>query len=321
MGTTVTMLPPGYHLRVAEPRDIHAVAVLQAAVDITEYGVAETTEHDIAQQWCRDRFDVRRDAWMIIGPGGRVAGYIDVWEREPASQFDLDPYVAPGEPREPLERALLDVAVQRVRERGYATGPASPSVTLHTVRALTDIEGDALLARLGWHVVRGFLRMAIDLAETAPEPTWPPRLAVRPLRLGTDDATAHAALEESFAGHFRHQPSTLASFRSRHLGEGFDGDLAMLAWEGTQCAGVMLGYQDGAKVWVRRLAVRPAWQGRGLGMAMLLAAFQRCHARGLRRVELGLDAQNDSALRLYERAGMRAVRTYRFYARTLCLSA
>lgn len=64
--------------------------------------------------------------------------------------------------------------------------------------------------------------------------------------------------------------------------------------------------------------MRKPWRGSGLGMAMLQHAFWRFAARGLRRVETGVDADNaTNATGLYERAGMRPERAYVFCARTL----
>ena len=59
---------------------------------------------------------------------------------------------------------------------------------------------------------------------------------------------------------------------------------------------------------VNALAVRPAWRRRGLGLALLHQAFTWFWERGEHRVGLGVDSDNSTdALRLYERAGMRAV--------------
>ena len=61
--------------------------------------------------------------------------------------------------------------------------------------------------------------------------------------------------------------------------------------------------------WVGILGVRSPWRRRGLGDALLRASFAALYERGLRRVGLGVDTENvTGALRLYERAGMRAVR-------------
>ena len=61
--------------------------------------------------------------------------------------------------------------------------------------------------------------------------------------------------------------------------------------------------------WIGTLGVRPAWRRRGLGEALLRAAFAELFARGRRRVGLGVDTENvTGALRLYERVGMRPIR-------------
>ena len=44
--------------------------------------------------------------------------------------------------------------------------------------------------------------------------------------------------------------------------------------------------------WIGTLGVRPAWRRRGLGEALLRAAFAELFARGRRRVGLGVDTEN-----------------------------
>lgn len=51
------------------------------------------------------------------------------------------------------------------------------------------------------------------------------------------------------------------------------------------------------------ISVDPAWRGHGVGTALLLAAEDWARAHGAERMELGLDAANAGALRLYERLG------------------
>ena len=70
--------------------------------------------------------------------------------------------------------------------------------------------------------------------------------------------------------------------------------------------------------WIRALGVRPRWRRRGLGTALLLHAFGALYARGQRRIGLGVDAENTTgAVRLYERAGMRAAWQADIYERKL----
>ncbi len=89
-------------------------------------------------------------------------------------------------------------------------------------------------------------------------------------------------------------------------------ELARLADE---VAGVVLAYSvrvgDPDMGWVGTLGVQPCWRRRGLGEALLRAAFAALYERGFRRAGLGVDTQNvTGALRLYERAGMRPARRY-----------
>jgi ribosomal protein S18 acetylase RimI-like enzyme len=73
---------------------------------------------------------------------------------------------------------------------------------------------------------------------------------------------------------------------------------------------VALGGIDYAKtpgagtIW--QLAVHGALQSCGIGTALINAAEQRVRARGLHRVELGVEDRNPRARALYERLGYRA---------------
>jgi mycothiol synthase len=59
---------------------------------------------------------------------------------------------------------------------------------------------------------------------------------------------------------------------------------------------------------VQTLGVRPAWRRRGMGEALLRAAFAELFRRGERTVALQVDAQSPTgANRLYQRAGLRAL--------------
>ena len=60
---------------------------------------------------------------------------------------------------------------------------------------------------------------------------------------------------------------------------------------------------------VVHVVVDPAWRGRRVGGALMAAAADRLHRAGCARWELNVKADNDAALRLYERCGLR--RAYR----------
>lgn len=147
----------------------------------------------------------------------------------------------------------------------------------------------------------------------APDARLPAGLDVRPYR-PEDEAVLIAAMNEAFETDPIWHDVTPSNFREFSLGaRGFDPELWLLAWDDDRLAGFALCYPvhgtDAALGWVETLGVRPGWRRRGLGGALLLSAFAALQARGLRRVGLGVDAENATgALRLYERAGMRQVR-------------
>ncbi len=55
--------------------------------------------------------------------------------------------------------------------------------------------------------------------------------------------------------------------------------------------------------WLEDLFVRESARGRGLGRALVEAAFERARARGCRRIELDTNDTNTGAIRLYESLG------------------
>jgi mycothiol synthase len=58
--------------------------------------------------------------------------------------------------------------------------------------------------------------------------------------------------------------------------------------------------------WIESLGTRSEWRGRGLGRALLLAAFGELYRRGQRRIGLAVDAGNETgATQLYRSVGMR----------------
>jgi ribosomal protein S18 acetylase RimI-like enzyme len=86
-----------------------------------------------------------------------------------------------------------------------------------------------------------------------------------------------------------------AWFGSRLVGSG------LLRWEGPfnpHVAAVRPG-----QVEIGFLQVEPEWRGRGVGSALLALAEQRCRARGVRSLGLGVGIDNSRAAALYRRLG------------------
>ncbi len=100
--------------------------------------------------------------------------------------------------------------------------------------------------------------------------------------------------------------------------EGFDPSLWFMVVGGEQISGVVLGYIYPDLGWVRQLAVRRPWRGKGCGLNLLYHAFGVFYRRGLRRVGLVVDSENATgATRLYERAGMHIAQQLDTYQKVL----
>jgi mycothiol synthase len=146
--------------------------------------------------------------------------------------------------------------------------------------------------------------MAIDLRGEPEAPVWPAGIAVRSLDPERELDAFHAAVSESFAEHWG-GPRTRERLRAAVEQEDFDPTLWFLAVDGREIAGTVECLRRGGSGYVRYLGVREPWRGRGLGRALLRHGLRELYGRGLRRVALGVDANNASgAVRLYEGEGM-----------------
>jgi mycothiol synthase len=151
--------------------------------------------------------------------------------------------------------------------------------------------------------------MQIDLDHEPPQPCWPDGIIVRAFR--PEEARAVKELFDiAYAKEpdFREEPyedwsgfmldDTSFEAESWFVAEAADGSLA----------GAALNWKEG---YVKDLVVHPAHRRHGLGEGLMLHTFRHFKARGAPTVTLKTDSVNTSqAWRLYERLGMRTIRTY-----------
>lgn len=98
--------------------------------------------------------------------------------------------------------------------------------------------------------------------------------------------------------------------------EGFLGEATWLLQyrlgpgEPLENVGTVQGIRDRAGYGaIQNLGIVPSHRGRGLGKSLLFQSLSGFQQRGLRRAFLEVTAQNEAAIRLYERIGFRKVRT------------
>ena len=280
-------------LRELREEDAERVAELF----VEAFGDARRLDAEEIRSWLRNT-ELKPEWLRVLEHDGSVAGYGDIWIEGGEVALDV---AAPGH-WEPF----FEWAESEARSRGV------PRVRAY-FPAEHELEGVAT-AR-GYRLWRSSYTMEIELGAAPPAVPPPPAgIDVRTYDAERDDAPVRAALNEAFARAPFWHDVTEGSFREFYVGaRGFDPSLWLLAWDDDELAGLALAYGervgDSALGWVGTLGVRPRWRRRGLGETLLRGTFRELHARGLRRVGLGVDTENvTGALRLYERAGMRPIR-------------
>ncbi len=87
------------------------------------------------------------------------------------------------------------------------------------------------------------------------------------------------------------------------------GVFTIAAWQGAELVGAVSGEREARRkvrhiVHLTAMMVRAPHAGRGIGRALLLAAFDACRgAEGVERITLSVTSTNVAAVRLYESAG------------------
>lgn len=310
-------LPPGYHLRRPASEEAEVVAELVCACDLFEIGEAETDADDVRDDWSLPRFDRSRDAWIVVGDDRTVHGYGWIWDKVPHHEMIGDIYSRPGPTYETIASFLCARIEERAREHERDASPGG-EITLGFF-APVGSPWAAFLDGRGYPVARTYFRMVIELGEESPAPAEIEGIEIRAYRPGEDDAAIHQAVQESFAEHYLFAPEPPEEWMERRRAHPVtDPSLWRVAWDGREPAGAILPYPFEGLAWIRELGVRRAWRGRAIGRALLLHAFAALHARGQRRIGLGVDAQNATgATRLYESAGMKVTLRHEYHRRVL----
>lgn len=160
-------------------------------------------------------------------------------------------------------------------------------------------------------------KMEIDLYAAPPVPPLPDGFFWVPWN--TDVLELHAEVKHrSFQDEIDSAVFTSLSSRDGCLNlmreisskPGFLPDSTWLIACGTGCCGTVQGLRERSGLGaIQNLGVTSEFRGRGLGTALLLRALEGFRRAGLGRAFLEVTAQNDSAVRLYQRLGFRYRKT------------
>jgi len=299
--------------------DLPAIKPIDAceAVDRLDRG---TSVGELREALAAPGVDPTRDLSLWQDEAGRLVGLgrlvltTDNAETEGRFWFHVHPDVRDVG----LEERIITWGHGRVREAGREKG--APSVHLLTFARDDKAARIATLEAQGFERVRYFYTMARPLTGSIPVPDKPARFVVRPLR-GMEEATDYVALgNEAFHDHWNHHDETVDDLAYRLSAPAYrsDLDLVCTAPDGRLAAYCQceINAEDNARMgtktgFVAGLGTRPAYRGRGLGRAMLLAGLQALQRAGMDMAHISVDVANPTgALGLYESVGFQTVETW-----------
>jgi mycothiol synthase len=281
-------------VRSWQPGDDDAiVAILQAAIDAGE--LPGWTLHDVES--IRDRLPIDPPSRIVSLEGDAIAGII-----LPGFQLLA---VHPDYRRRGHGGRLVQAGKDLQRERGE--GHLDLAVPLGSTTA------EAFARALGFSYYASLYGFSLAPDVPVPEPEFPPDVAIRPLRPGVDEEAYVDLFQRSFADHPSPIFISLESVRYVHSLPGFDPSAFLLVTpQGRDepiafCRISLISEGDTTIGEVEFIGVLPEWRRRGLGRELLRWSVHRLRQAGAGEVTLTVEALNERAFAMYERAGFRRV--------------
>lgn len=327
MSATPPALKAGYTVRPCTMDDVEAVVALMNACSMKVIGQEDETVEEIRTSWLRPNFDQAVNQRVVLSPDNRLAGWAEVWDGEVVI-IEIDIYVHPDYETEGVGEYLLHWAESRAREQ-VANAPDGERVAMraYSMAAELDQYYTGLLMSGGMRLIRHFWHMEITLSTPPPVPEFPPGITLKRYQLGEDKQPIFDVRREAFRDQFGHTERPYDEHYAEwlHYWES-DGvlvpELWLLAMDGDAIAGIALckaehnGEAD--RGWVSSLGVKREYRRRGIGEALLHAAFNTFANMGKARVGLGVDASSlTGAATLYKRAGMHVVKQFDLYEKEM----
>jgi mycothiol synthase len=308
-------LPQGYSARPAVRADLEDVTALIDAWDVLHFGEANANREGLQYNWGSPWVDLARDVRVIHTTAGALAAYVLHASPDPAARYETDAFVHPAHQGRGLGSAIVTWAEAKTRSQ-LAPGTSLP---LWDAASVTDMEGLRLLETNGYGHIRTFFQMRIDLDPSFDAGPVPDGVIVRRYVEGVDDRAAHATLDEAFSTHFGYVSEPFEEWwEHQRAEETFDPSLGFVAEVDGEVVGASInGVIDGTG-WIYEIGVRHAWQGRGIGRALVRHSFGMFAADGVGVARLGVDTENvKGALELYRSVGMRPVREWRVFEKSI----
>ena len=293
-------LPPGWSHRPATLDDVPAILDLMVASDVAALGEPDSTKDLVLQILTAPH----SEGVVVSDPAGRLLGFGLLLNETRSDRDNIDVYTHPEHGR-PALVPLVGWALAAVARRAAAWG--RPTLTARIALIATELPLVEAVTAAGFGFVKRYARMRVELP--APVAAEPPAGVTIRLFEKDDRPVFHAILQEAFADTPDFIPSTPAEWWAKvDALPAVDWSEWWVAEVDGEPAGVLqsdaVGVEQG-EGWVKNLAVRRAYRGRGIARALLSTAFREYARKGRVRAGLGVDLTNPTgAYDLYRSVGM-----------------
>ena len=288
-------------------------------------GIVPLSEHVILHLRHGGDSDVRH---VLAHAAGRLVGYAHLDVTDPVAGPSAEVAVDPDSRRMRVGQGLVQKALTE-----------SPDGRLRLWSHGEESGAEPLATSLGFHRSRTLYQMRRSLHAALPEPSWPDGVTLRSFLPGLDDAEWVALNARAFVNLPDQGGWTTDDLHLRMREPWFDAEGFLVAVAQEPAGERMVGFhwtkvhgadahhhghvhehhhEGGAdhehehgdrhhghepigEVYV--VGVDPSMHGRGLGRALTLAGLQHLRSRGLPDAMLYVDAENVTAIALYESLG------------------
>jgi mycothiol synthase len=292
-----------------------------AAVDRTDDGIVVTEPP--SDSVCTTT-EPHKDVYVTHDDRGHILGtaQLQVMAGPERGFMWAFPVVHPDWRGTAAERSLLERLWERGRELRRTLDSAVVYFYVHC--APWEEERVALYQYFGLRALRDRPHMIYEPLADLARPDAPTGIEVRPYARGADDVSALRTLNEAFADDWEYTPVTTDEWSTLLDAPQWRQDLNLVATEGEEVVGLCLcvineercqwvGRKDG---YIDTLCVRPSYQRRGVGAALLLTGLHALHSAGMISATLDTDEDNPTqAPRFYEGVGFREIWRWVAYGR------
>ncbi|MCX6045907.1 MAG: GNAT family N-acetyltransferase [Chloroflexi bacterium] len=229
-------------------------------------------------------------------------------------------YLLPAWRGKGIGQAMLTWAQGRIRVLA-ASEEGDAHATFATNVSSTEIEADALIRHADYVAVRRLSDMVLEL--TLPIETRPLPVGVNLRPVEPDQYPAiYQAWKDAFSVNWTSRPASEADYQiflsDNVKGEHCDPSLWQIAWVDDQVVGLVFAQVNREIGVFPEVAVRQAWQRRGIARTLMLGALAEFQQRGIHHIRLFTDADNGQGARsLYESLGFREIKQHILYRKPL----